>query len=222
MAKKLPFDPPSDAAILLATEREVIESQPYSKSSERADYAVDTRIADQLELPVNGPGSRWLPSQLKRLVDMGLMVRHTPDYPFLYMVTGEGEEFLESLREAGELPELPESPAHKQWRRSRAGCERKLPAFRQELQEALEEGRALARLGLAADAMKLLESGKRIERAFDRVASAVYVLSEWPEPVDFVLEATPQPSNTGNPELDECYDFANDLGLIGLKNSWDW
>lgn len=180
---------PSDEQIIAAVDR-AADHSAYGWQREQAPGAAFAKqVAEHLDLPISGPGSRWLTKQLRRLAaaDMLDQVDVGRGYRDLYAVTVEGDAWLAELARGGTPVELPESPQHRLWREQRASSLRDLPQMRRDARDALAavEGLLDREEDGAAASGEFDDPGapvRALARALDALGQAAYWLREAEEP----------------------------------------
>jgi hypothetical protein len=141
------------------------------------------------------PGG-WTTIQLRpcwnELTAAGLIERSRRSGFDVWTLTSVGTKRLETVRRAGRLGALPESPQHQHWREAHAIAGKRVGDFREHLRQVL--GEAIG--GLDADDEPDSNGwhlhSQRLQDAYARVESATYCLHEWPEPDDSAPDTPPR------------------------------
>lgn len=106
-----------------------------------------------------------------------------------WALTGTGRRRLAQAQRAGDVPALPESPQHRQWREARALAAQEIGRFHLAARDDVDTATGLldalafnARPTPLSDAW--FELSERLARSLRRLGSASYCLHEWAEPDD--------------------------------------
>ncbi len=169
---------PSDTTILAALER----AQRHHTGVHPA-VSLHT-LVQHLGLPWHAGTARRLGPPLRRLQDVELLRMVRPEGNRGWELTSTGRSKLRTLRRAGKVDVLPESPQHSRWRNARQLARESLPEFEQQLRELFDRAEAmLAALAVVGSDDWLLLADDLV-RACRRMGSAVHCAHEWPEPDD--------------------------------------
>jgi len=167
----------TDAMVLAAVER-AVRHEPKQPVPVWAVY-------EHLGLARRSGAARRVHAQLVALDGASLMRgrRHRVE---TWTLTASGKRRLSQLRTRGELPELPESPQHRKWRRARELAQRHFEALWMALMDEVDRADELLALrevpGPSSDVW--YELAERLQTACRRLGSAAYCLFEWREPDD--------------------------------------
>lgn len=185
---------PADATILAALER----AQRHHTGVHRAVSL--HAVAEHCGLPWHAGTARRLAGPLGRLEDGGFVRQVRPHGNRGWELTPTGRRRLRTLRRAGRVDELPESPQHRAWRNARRLAGEVLPEFEQRVRELLDRADALL-AGPAAGSDDWLLLGDDLGRGCRRVGSAIHCLREWPEPGERKpdIDGLREPHDRGRP-----------------------
>lgn len=165
----------TDGFILAATER--------AECHEQAEEVWVTVLIEHLGFKPEPDTNALLFPQLEDLRRASLMTSTEKRGEPFWGLTDVGREKLESLYEAGEIGELPESPQHRTWRQARVKAAVRIDGLREELSDAVDAAERV-RLTPPLTSKEMLELSERLRWASWRMASATYCLTEWREPDD--------------------------------------
>lgn len=169
---------PSDATILAAFER----AQRHHTGVHPA-VSLHAAVA-HLGLPWHAGTARRLGPPLRRLQDAELVRTVYPQGNRGWELTPTGRRRLRTLRRAGKVDELPESPQHREWRTARELARDCMPDFEQQLSDLLDRAQALLAAPAVVNSDDWLLLADDLKRACRRVGSAIHCRHEWPEPDD--------------------------------------
>jgi hypothetical protein len=167
-----------DLLVVAAIDRAVCHGREDSQATLKGT------ILEHLDIRPRSGLSRQVSALLNALAASGLVEPRRQQGMNMWALTSKGGQRLSRARAAGDVPELPEAPQHRAWREARALAEQKTERFRSELGEALKDGLALLDTNAPAHSDVWDALGKRLQRGYSNVASAVYCLGEWDEPSD--------------------------------------
>jgi hypothetical protein len=167
-----------DEPVLAAVERAISHHRKGSSAVPAWE------VYDHLGLSKRSGAARRVRTQLDALEAAGSLERSRRHGVPLWALTSTGRRRLQRARQAGNVPELPESPQHRAWRNARASAAQEIERFRQGLRECLEQGLALLDADPPADSDAWFLLGQRLCPACSRLGSAVHCLREWQEPDD--------------------------------------
>lgn len=147
------------------------------------------RVYDHLSIAKRSGPARRVRARLDALERAGSLVRSRRHGVPIWALTSTGRRRLTRAQGAGDVPALPESPQHRQWRDARTlaarGIERFQLGARDDVEAATDLLDALVfdvRPAPLSDVW--FELGERLARSFRRLGSAAYCLHEWAEPDD--------------------------------------
>ena len=184
-----------DEMILAAIERAELHST-------RPPGVLFSTIKEHLGLPPGSGSGRVLRPKVRGLVEAKLVRHFKRNGCEVWTLTSRGQSRVAAARQAEQLGELPEAPQHRAWREAQSLASEQLAEFRDELSDALEEGKSLLFAPeRSSEAWFLL--GKRLEEACSRIGTAMHCLYEWAEPTDAAAD------------VDEDY-------RRGRRNMWRW
>jgi hypothetical protein len=178
--KRLPFDPPSEEAILLAIMRG--SEQRGQKAPEWRDFQSVQDIAFELSLPNRGRGTRWIYRKLELMEAKGLVFGElSPWGRIWYKLTASGKAVVARLHTDDQLPPLPPSWEHQRWEERRAEARAELPSLERDVRLAAERVlAAIADPGFRA----IREATQALDECSRQLSVARFVLDEgcWPDP----------------------------------------
>jgi hypothetical protein len=102
----------------------------------------------------------------------------------VWSLSARGRERLRAAAAEGAVPELPEAPQHREWRRARTLAEHELPRLLARLSRSLDHARLMLSHPPRAGSDQWLEVAEELRDGARAVGAAVYCLREWPEPSD--------------------------------------
>jgi hypothetical protein len=174
-----PFEPVSDAVILVALDRAERHQKPNRWREAGVPWA---RLVEHLGFAHHSGTTRKLRPQVEALIDAGLVIRTKNSRRIRWGLTETGALRVAQARIDGEAV-LPDSPQRCQWLRARSEAGAQIESVRERLHSEL------------GDALKLLDGGQaesrdwygvaeRLSRECRRLGGAVFCLREWDEPDD--------------------------------------
>lgn len=179
------YEPVPDEMVLAAIDRAVRHG---------AEDAWIATVCEHLGFQRTRHNTRRLRQQLEQLrVGNGWadsQERHGREY---WRLTREGAQHLELSRATGLVPELPESPQHRTWRKARAAATERIETFKELLWSATEEAVRLEGVADPPPSAWWFELSERLGAAVWLVGSALYCRDEWPEPSDEGADIDPEP-----------------------------
>jgi hypothetical protein len=122
---------------------------------------------------------------------------------------------------AGEVPVLPESPQHRQWREARALAAQEIERMREVVRATVDEAARLLDSSTAVSSDAWFELNDRLRRVIWRLASAGYCLHEWTEPLDKQADID-DGSNPGDRHLTEGERTRRRSRRAGRRNTTLW
>jgi hypothetical protein len=169
------FKPVPDALVLAAVHR----AERHNRK-----HVLHRQVAEHLGFAHGSGTTRRLRPQLESLRAAGSLERTRKHGQERWTLTPAGSRRLGAARRARKVGELPESPQHRGWRRTREEAEARYDDFRTVAYEALEAAEDALELAEDPGAKELFELSERLRAAFRLLGSATYCRSEWPEPDD--------------------------------------
>lgn len=167
--------PVPDVMVLAAIER-------AARHSSRGAHEVPMwEVKAHLGLPRR---SRRIFAQLDALEAAGLIMRSRALGMATWTLTSVGRRRLQRARRVGEVPMLPESPQHGDWRKARTIAAREIEGFEMSVRECLSDAVRLLEADPPTGSDAWFAIAERAERACRRLASAIHCLHEWREPDD--------------------------------------
>lgn len=167
---------PSDELILVAVERAHRQRPVDSPGVPRRE------VVAHLGLTGNRSASVQVRDALERLAEQGLLKGRRWHGSQLWELTPAARQRLQEPVCLEAVALLPESPQHRAWREARVLAREEIGRFREELRVALEQSVAMLDAEESPDSDAWFERTEEIFGLCRRLGSAVYWLSEWPEP----------------------------------------
>jgi hypothetical protein len=202
------FEPVSDELVLAAIDR-----AERHRVGEREGAPFWMMVA-HLGFVHNGWTSRRLRPQMEGLVTHGLVSRARRKGLDVWGLTDAGRERLRVARKAGAVEELPESPQHRAWRRTRSVAAERIDRFCEHAKRGTSEATVLLGSSRRVRSDVWLELANRLELVYRQLGRATYCLYEWEEPED----ATADIDDYKDPG-DEQLDWAARVRLFSLRSS---
>jgi hypothetical protein len=171
-------EPITDELVIAAIDR----AQRHSKWTDAG--VPGFTILDHLSIPRRAHRAREVSARLGELHSAGVLERGRRYGVQRWTLTRAGERRVARARAADVLPELPESPQHRNWRRAQTVAGGEIERFHRELDGLLATTRRMLDAEPPAHSDAWLQTGERLKRACQRLGSAVHCLREWPEPTD--------------------------------------
>jgi hypothetical protein len=173
-----PFEPVSDAVILVALDR--AERYEYPNAwSEKGVYW--TRLVEHLGFVRGSWTTRRLRPQVQTLIDAGLIVRTCNAGRIRWGLTDAGAVAATQARLSGQVS-LPDPPVRRQWQQARSEAAEQIEGIRARLGDGLRH--ALALLAEGGDSPAWYATGDNLSRGCRRLGGAVFCLNDWEEPDD--------------------------------------
>jgi hypothetical protein len=141
-------------------------------------------ITEHLGIGRRSAAARHVRSRLAALEAMGRLEPSRRNGIPLWVLTGRGRRRLRRAERAGDVPVLPESPQHRQWREAHALAAQEIERMREAVRAAIDEAMRLLDVPTAASSDAWFELSERLRRVIWRLGSASYCLHEWAEPRD--------------------------------------
>jgi hypothetical protein len=207
-----PFEEISEEMVLAAIERAERHSH-----TDRSGAAVWT-ILQHLGLTPRSRGARQARHELQSLHDAGWLERSPRTRTGIWSLTSTGRR---RLRNAKNVPALPESPQHRAWRDARTLAGQEIEQFRDDLRVAVDDAAALLQRDRAAHSDVWFELGGRLGRAAWRVGSATHCLREWQEPDDLYADVDVK-REPGDEQLDPDERARLVVRRAGRRNPNQW
>lgn len=184
-------------------------------------------VYQHLSIPKRSGQARRVRARLEALETAGSIERSRRHGIPTWALTATGRRRLARARRAGDVPVLPESPQHRQWREARALAAQEIGRFHLAAREDVDTATGLldalafnARPTPLSDAW--FELSERLARSLRRLGSASYCLHEWAEPDDAhadIDEAT-DPSDAALDEDARRHAVARRAGRRNIR-LWD-
>jgi len=173
-----PKERPSDELVLAAIERAI-------RHRARDSNAVPTwAIFAHLSIPRRSAAARHVHVRLDVLHAAGWIEPLRVHGVACWELTGAGQRHLKRARRRCEVPELPESPQHQEWRVAHTAAVQEIDRFRGRLRKCLHEAEQTIDVEPTPTSDELFELGEALLRNCRQLASATYCLYEWSEPDD--------------------------------------
>ncbi|HEV3094958.1 MAG TPA: hypothetical protein VGY30_10645 [Solirubrobacteraceae bacterium] len=204
------FEPVSDELVLAAVERAELHRERQGEGVMMSD------IAEHLGFVHGSWTTRRLRPQIDAFIAAGLLVRSRRHGVVVWGLTSSGRR----RAERGDASALPESPQHRVWRYARALAAERINGVCEQASGVLEEAiDVLDSEGVHSDVWFAL--AERLQSAGWQLGSAMYCLSEWPEPNDDGADVDDR-SEPGDGQIDP-----DELGRVryrrgGRRNVWKW
>jgi hypothetical protein len=182
--------PVSDALVLAAVER----AERHRPRDEPGVMLGD--VFAHMGFVYNGAATRQLRPRLDALLSTGALEQTRRHGVNLLVLTSTGRRRLAQALRQGETPELPESPQHRKWPRSRATASERIEKYREELRALFGEAETLLDASTQARSDSWFDLAARLAAPAANLGAAIYCLTEWPEPDD----ARPDVDDYGDPD----------------------
>lgn len=146
-------------------------------------------LYEHLSISKRSGAARRVRARLDTLETAGSIARLRRHGVPTWTLTSTGRRRLARARRAGDVPALPESPQHREWREARALAAQEIGRFHLAAREDVDTATGLLdALAFKASPAPLsdawFELSERLERSLRRLGSAAHCLNEWPEPDD--------------------------------------
>ena len=171
--------PVSDALVLAAAER--AERHHASRPSPGVMLA---EVFAHMGFVYNGAATRQLRPRLDGLLADGSLANARRNGLKLWVLTSAGRRRLARARRRDGPVRLPESPQHRVWRHSRESAAERIDEYQRGLQALLDEASAVFAVGTTARSDHWFCLASRLRQAARNLGTAIYCLTEWPEPDD--------------------------------------
>ncbi len=169
------FEPVSDIHVLAAIDR--------AERHNQIEGIQRVHIAEHLGFVHGAVTTRRLRPQLDALIEAGAVRRFQRRGSLVWGLTSSGRRRVARARKAPGGLELPESLQHWRWRVAREEAAERIDGLRQEVRDALNDGRNMLDGGpVCAD--DWIELSTRLQKRCARLGAATYRLYEWAEPDD--------------------------------------
>lgn len=170
--------PVTDALVLAAAER----AERHQTSSEPG--VMPRAVFEHMGFVYNAAATRQLRPRLDALVEAGLLQHARRNGVRLWVLTRAGSRALAQAQREGRAVELPESPQHRKWRRSRATASERIEGYREELRALFGQAEALLNASTQTRSDSWFDLAARLAAPAASIGAAIYCLMEWPEPDD--------------------------------------
>jgi len=196
-AKRTREGMPSKELVLAAIERATLQRTRHDipelhQSKPDQSGVLFSAVKEHLGLASGGWTTIQLRPMWQTLEDAGLIEQSRVRGRTVWTLTSAGKKRLETVRRAGRLGALPESPQHQHWREAHAIAAKRIGEFREHLRQVLHEAIGVLDAHDQSDADGWHALSERIRDAFERVESATYCLHEWPEPDESAPDVPPR------------------------------
>ncbi len=184
---RIPAAPPADEQLLAALER----GQRHTGKPDEPGIVLAT-LVDHLGFDHSPWTTRRVRPSLEALQGGGFVERYRRHGVNLWRLTPAGRKRLSTVRSAGQLDELPESPQHRRWREARAAADERIVELRRNLRKELAATQSLL-AGTKTSSERWLTASDALTGACKLLASATYCLYEWSEPDDATADVDEHP-----------------------------
>jgi hypothetical protein len=141
-------------------------------------------ILEHLDIPRRTRRARQTKARLAELTEEGLIDPFRRGSIPVWKLTAKGRKHLARATARGRVPVLPESPQHKNWRRSRDLAEQARIPSRFALGDALVDAFFLLDMKPAPHSDVWFGLAERLQVGARQLGSVTHCLYEWPEPSD--------------------------------------
>lgn len=178
-------------------------------------------ITEHLSIGRRSAAARHVRSRLAALEGMGRLEPSRRHGIPVWALTSDGRRRLRRADRAGDVPVLPESPQHRQWREARALAAQEIERMREVVRAAADETARLLDARTAASSDAWFELSERLRRVVWRLGSASYCLHEWVEPLGEQADIDDR-SNPGDRWLAEGERARRRSRRAGRRNTALW
>jgi hypothetical protein len=212
---KHPADAISDEMVLAAIDRAA-----RHRARDHADVP-GWAITEHLGIGRRSAAARHVRSRLVALVEAGRLERSRRHGIPGWAVTRSGRQHFDRARRAGNVPSLPESPQHRQWREARTLAALEIERMREVVRMGLDESVQLLDAGTVGSSDAWFELSEQLRRAVWRLGSASYCLHEWAEPLDEQADIDDR-SDPGDERLSDAERVRRRDHRAGRRNTTLW
>ncbi len=178
-------------------------------------------ITEHLSIGQRSAAARHVRSRLAALKAMGRLELSRRHGIPVWALTSDGHRHLRRADRAGDIPALPESPQHCQWRQARALAALEIERMREVVRVGLDETVLLLDARTAGSSDAWFELSEQLRRAVWRLGSASYCLHEWAEPVDEQADID-DGSDPGDERLSDTERTRRRSHRAGRRNTTLW
>lgn len=176
-------------------------------------------ITEHLSIGRRSAAARHVRSRLAALEAMGRLGLSRRHGIPVWALTSDGRR--RRADRAGDVPALPESPQHRQWRESRALAALEIERMREVVRVGLDETVLLLDARTAGSSDAWFELSDRLRCAVWRLGSASYCLHEWAEPLDEQADID-DGSDPGDERLSDTERTRRRSHRAGRRNTTLW
>lgn len=141
-------------------------------------------ITEHLDIPRRSGKARHVRSRLRAFEADGSLESLRRHKVEIWALTVAGRQRLRRAVRAGDIPQLPESPQHRAWRRARTIAAEEMERLRCSLRKTLAVALSLIDSDRPAHSDRWFELAERLSVEAAQLGTAVHCLHEWVEPDD--------------------------------------
>jgi hypothetical protein len=139
-------------------------------------------ITEHLDIPRRSGKARHVRSRLGAFEAAGSLESSRFRQVQIWALTPAGRRRLRRAVRAGDIPQLPESPQHRTWRRARTIAAEEMERLRRSLRKTLAVAAGLLDSDRAVHSDRWFELAERLSMEAAQLGTAVHCLHEWAEP----------------------------------------
>jgi hypothetical protein len=141
-------------------------------------------ITEHLDIPRRSGNARYVRSRLRAFVADASLKHYRSHGVEIWALTPAGRRHLRRATRADKVPQLPESPQHRTWRRARTIAADEIGRLRRSLRKTLGTTAGLLDAEPPVHSDKWFELADRLSADAAQLGTAVHCLHEWAEPDD--------------------------------------